>query len=55
MILLTALAGLLGLVGGAAAWVLLHLIAFITSVAVFGRVGFHPPSYAHVHAGPRIV
>ena len=53
--LLTALAGPLGLAGGAAAWVLLHLIAFITSVAVFGQVGFHPPSFAELHPGPRIV
>jgi chloride channel protein, CIC family len=55
MALLAALAGVLGLAGGATAWLLLHLIAFITNLAVFGRVGFHPPSYGQLHAGPRLV
>ena len=55
MALLTALAGLLGLAGGGAAWVLLHLIALITNLAVFGHVGWHPPTYAHVHASPRLL
>ncbi|MEA2828010.1 MAG: hypothetical protein QOG43_2449 [Actinomycetota bacterium] len=55
MAFLTVLAALLGLAGGGAAWVLLHLIAFITNLAVFGHVGVHPPSYAHLHPGPRIV
>jgi H+/Cl- antiporter ClcA len=35
--------------------VLLHLIAFITNVAVFGHLGFHPPSYATLHPTPRVV
>ncbi|MEA2973941.1 MAG: hypothetical protein QOG82_2399 [Actinomycetota bacterium] len=55
MAFLTLLAGVLGLAGGGAAWVLLHLIAFITNLAVFGQVGFHPPPYADLHASPRIV
>jgi len=55
MALLTALAAVLGLVGGGAAWVLLHLIAAITDAAVFGRLGFHPPPFSQLHAGPRMV
>jgi CIC family chloride channel protein len=55
MALLTAVAVLLGLAGGGAAWVLLHLIALITNFAVFGQVGWHPPTYAHVHASPRLI
>ena len=55
MALLTALAAALGLAGGRRAWVLLHLIAFITNLAVFGHLGFHPPSFADLHPGPRIV
>ncbi|MFL6206998.1 MAG: chloride channel protein [Acidimicrobiales bacterium] len=35
LLLLTGLAGILGVAGGAAAWVLLHLIALITNVALF--------------------
>ncbi len=53
--MITALAGLVGLASGGVAWVLLHLIAFITNFAVFGRVGFHPPSFSTLHASPRIV
>jgi len=53
--LITALAGAVGLMAGGTAWVLLHLIALITNLAVFGRVGFHPPSFATLHASPRIV
>ena len=55
MAFLTVLAAALGLAGGGAAWVLLHLIALITNLAVFGQVGFHPPPYADLHASPRIV
>ncbi|MCU1427277.1 MAG: Cl-channel, voltage gated [Actinomycetia bacterium] len=54
MALLTVLGGALGFAGGGAAWVLLHLIAFITNLAVFGHVGWHPPTYAHLHATPRL-
>ncbi len=35
LLLLTGLAGILGVAGGAAAWVLLHLISLITNVALF--------------------
>ncbi|HTJ74519.1 MAG TPA: chloride channel protein [Acidimicrobiales bacterium] len=53
--LLTALAGVVGLLAGGTAWVLLHLIAGITNAAVFGRLGWHPPSYATLHPTPRVV
>lgn len=52
---LTLLAGALGLAGGGAAWVLLHLIDLITSVALFGRLGFDHPSFAELDPGPRIL
>ena len=55
MALMAAMAGAIGLAAGGAAWVLLHLIAFITNLAVFGHVGFHPPTFAHLHASPRLV
>jgi H+/Cl- antiporter ClcA len=55
MALLTVMAAFLGLAGGVAAWVLLHLIAFITNLAVFGHIGFHPPNYSQLHASPRVI
>ena len=55
MALLTVIAALLGLAGGGAAWVLLHLIAFITNLAVFGQIGFHPPPYSQLSATPRVI
>jgi H+/Cl- antiporter ClcA len=55
MAMITALAGVIGLASGGAAWVLLHLIALITNLAVFGHVGFHPPTFAHLQASPRLV
>src|SRR4051812_8275706 len=55
MALLTVMAALLGFAGGGAAWVLLHLIAFITNAAVFGQIGFHPPPYSELHASPRLI
>ncbi len=53
--LITGLAGAVGLIAGGTAWVLLHLIAFITNAAVFGRLGFHPPSFADLHPSPRLI
>lgn len=55
MALLSLIAAGLGLAGGGAAWVLLHLIAAITNFAVFGRFGFHPPHFATLVRSPRIV
>src|SRR4051812_24836584 len=55
MALLTAMAAALGFAGGGAAWVLLHLIAFITNAAVFGQWGWHPPSYSTLDPTPRLL
>jgi len=55
MTLLSLIAAGLGLAGGGAAWILLHLIAAITNLAVFGRFGFHPPSFSTLEPSPRIV
>lgn len=46
---------LLGLVGGAAAWVLLHLIALITNVALFHQWGWSLPSFADYHPGLELI
>jgi H+/Cl- antiporter ClcA len=42
----------IGLAAGAAAFALLHLIALITNLALFGRWGWELPSLAHLHPGP---
>jgi len=55
LLLLSALAAGLGLAGGAAAWVLIHLIAMITNVALFHRVSWHLPSFRTLHPGPGLV
>jgi H+/Cl- antiporter ClcA/CBS domain-containing protein len=55
LVLLTAMATVVGLAGGAAAWVLVHLIGGVTNAALFGRWGWHPPPFTELHAGPRIV
>ena len=55
MMLLSLIAAGLGLASGGAAWILLHLIAAITNLAVFGRFGFHPPSFSTLAPSPRIV
>jgi H+/Cl- antiporter ClcA len=52
---LSAIAAGLGLAAGGAAWVLLNLIDLITNLAVFGRVGFDPPSFSTLEPSPRIV
>jgi hypothetical protein len=45
----------LGVVGGVAAYVLIHLIAIITNLALLGRWGTTLPSLAHYHDAPRLV
>src|SRR5262245_53090543 len=44
--LLCALGAVLGVVGGGAAWLLVHLIGIITNLALFGRWGTDIPSFA---------
>ncbi|MEZ4503600.1 MAG: chloride channel protein [Dehalococcoidia bacterium] len=53
--LLTALAALLGLVGGAAAWALLHLIGLITNLALYGRWSWVLPPTTALDPSPLIV
>ncbi|MGZ4735445.1 MAG: chloride channel protein, partial [Acidimicrobiia bacterium] len=43
--LLTGIGAVLGVVGGGAAWVLIHLIGLITNVALFHRWGWTIPSF----------
>jgi H+/Cl- antiporter ClcA/predicted transcriptional regulator len=49
---LAAVAVVLGLAGGGAAWVLLHLIGLITNVALFHRWAWKLPSFQNFHPGP---
>lgn len=46
---LTSLAALLGAGGGAAAWVLLHLIDIFTTVTLFHRLALHHPPLGDLH------
>ena len=50
--LLSVVAVVLGVAGGGAAWVLIHLIGLITNVALFHRWGFELPSFQNFHPGP---
>ncbi|MGI8699653.1 MAG: chloride channel protein [Nocardioidaceae bacterium] len=52
LFLLACLAALIGLAGGGAAWVLLHLIGLITNATLFHRFGWKVPSFTHLHVGP---
>lgn len=52
LVLLSALAAVLGLAGGGIAWVLLHLIGLITNLALFHRWGWALPHFTHYHPGP---
>jgi H+/Cl- antiporter ClcA/predicted transcriptional regulator len=55
LVILCLLAGLLGLAGGAAAWVLIRLIRLLTSVLIFHEWSFSPPTMAHLDPGPDLV
>lgn len=55
LLLLTALAAVLGGLGGVAAWVLLHLIGLITNLALFQRWAWSAPSFTQLVIGPQIV
>jgi CIC family chloride channel protein len=46
---------LIGLAGGAAAYVLIHLIALVTNVAFFHRVGWQLPPFTHLDRSPLVV
>src|SRR5581483_9655384 len=55
LVLLSVLAAVIGLLGGGAAWVLVHLIAGITNVALFHRLSWTLPSSADLDRGPNLV
>src|SRR3954464_11824613 len=55
LLLLTSLAAVLGVAGGGAAWVLLHLIGGITNLALFPRWSWSAPSFTTLEVGPQIV
>ncbi|QYG94027.1 CBS domain-containing protein [Iamia sp. SCSIO 61187] len=51
LLLLTALAALLGFAGGGAAWVLVHLIALITNAALFHRLATEETPFTELEVG----
>jgi H+/Cl- antiporter ClcA/predicted transcriptional regulator len=53
--ILTALGAVLGVVGGGAAWLLVHLIGIITNFALFHRWGTDIPSFAEYDPGFELV
>lgn len=48
-------AGALGIVGGGAAWVLLHLIGLMTNLLLFGRIAWKLPSLRTHPPGPIVL
>ena len=46
---------MVGLAAGGAAYVLIHLIALLTNLAFFHRVGWKVPSFTHLHRSPLVV
>jgi H+/Cl- antiporter ClcA len=54
LVLLSALGALLGLIGGGAAWALVHLIGLVTSLALFHRWSWEAPSFAELDRTPLI-
>ncbi|MDQ1446075.1 MAG: hypothetical protein QOI20_2539, partial [Acidimicrobiaceae bacterium] len=55
LFLLAGLAAVIGAAGGAAAYVLVHLIALLTNLAFFHRVRWTLPSFTHLHRSPMIL
>ena len=53
-LLLSALGALLGLIGGGAAWVLVHLIGLVTSLALFHQWSWEAPSFTELDRSPLI-
>jgi H+/Cl- antiporter ClcA len=52
---LAVLAAIVGLLAGAAAWTLIHLIALITNIALFHRWGWQLPSFSDLEISPLVV
>jgi CIC family chloride channel protein len=55
LVLLASLAVLIGLAAGGAAYLLIHLIALLTNIAFFHRVGWKLPSFTRLHRSPLVV
>src|SRR5215211_5351740 len=55
LVLLSSVAVVLGLLGGAAAWVLIHLIGLLTNVTLFGRWAWTTPNFSTLAGDPRVV
>jgi len=55
LLLLSAIAVVLGLAGGGAAYVLIHLIGLLTNLALLHRFGWKLPSFRGVVFGPMVV
>ena len=55
LLLLSGLGVGIGLAGGGAAWVLLHLIGLLTNAALFHRFGWTVPSFTGLRPGPDLV
>jgi H+/Cl- antiporter ClcA len=55
LVRLAALAGVVGLLAGGAAWGLVHLIALISNLALFHRVGWELPDFAELDISPLVV
>ncbi len=55
LLLLSVVAAFVGLAGGGAAYLLIHLIGLLTNLALFHRVGWQLPSLAHLHRSPNLV
>ncbi|HEV8627961.1 MAG TPA: chloride channel protein, partial [Acidimicrobiia bacterium] len=55
LLLLSLLAAVIGGLAGAAAYALVHLIALLTNLALFGRTGWDLPSFRGLHPSPRLV
>ncbi len=51
LLLLTSIAAVLGVVGGGAAWVLVHLIGFLTNLALFQELRTESPSLGSLDPG----
>src|SRR5262249_51823312 len=55
LVFMSLLATVLGLAGGAAAWLLVRLIALLTNAALLHEYGWNLPSFRHFHPRPDLL
>src|SRR5947207_9067486 len=55
LVFMSLFATALGLAGGAAAWVLVRLIALLTNAALLHEYGWDLPSFRHFRPGPELI